>query len=181
MNDNKDAQTPNKAPAEDISAGALLLEDERWMAEALVMAEQGARVDEVPVGAVVVCDGQIIGRGYNQPITSCNPVAHAEMLALQEAAKNLDNYRLLDCTLYVTLEPCTMCSGALVHARIKRVVYGATEPKAGAVESQAQILEHPAMNHCVEHQGGVLSEQCSALLSAFFKRRRAEKKAERKK
>ncbi|RRJ85295.1 tRNA adenosine(34) deaminase TadA [Aestuariirhabdus litorea] len=153
--------------------------DAHWMGLALNEARHAAERDEVPVGAVVVRDGVVVGRGFNQPISSCNPVAHAEILALEEAARTLGNYRLLGCTLYVTLEPCTMCAGALVHSRIDRLVYGATEPKAGAVVSRARVLELETMNHRVEVSGGVRGEECSELISGFFRRRRAQKRAER--
>ncbi|WP_084591503.1 tRNA adenosine(34) deaminase TadA [Gilvimarinus agarilyticus] len=154
-------------------------EDLRWMQEAQALAEQAADNDEVPVGAVVVRDGLIVGRGYNRPIGGCDPTAHAEMMALREAARQLGNYRLNDCTLYVTLEPCTMCVGAMVHARVGRLVYGTTEPKAGVVESQAQLLDAPYFNHSVQVTGGVAREACQQQLSAFFKRRRHEQKQQR--
>lgn len=144
-----------------------------FMRLALAEAEQAAALDEVPVGAVLVLDGKVIGRGFNQPISSNDPSAHAEMVALRQAAQALSNYRLPNSTLYVTLEPCTMCAGLLVHSRIKRLVFGASESKAGAVISRSQILEQPWMNHRIETEGGVLGEECAAMLSAFFKARRA--------
>ncbi|MDO6562799.1 tRNA adenosine(34) deaminase TadA [Amphritea sp. 1_MG-2023] len=148
-----------------------------WMSRALQLAEQAAVVDEVPVGAVVVLDNQMIGEGWNQPISGQDPSAHAEIMALRDAAKNMANYRLSDATLYVTIEPCTMCAGAIVHARIKRVVFGALEPKAGAVVSQSQLFEQPWLNHWPEWTGGVMAESCREAISRFFRRRRAEKKA----
>ncbi|MFZ2288578.1 MAG: tRNA adenosine(34) deaminase TadA [Halopseudomonas yangmingensis] len=143
-----------------------------FMREAIAEARKGAALGEVPVGAVLVRDGQVIGRGFNQPISSHDPSAHAEMVALRAAAAADANYRLPDTTLYVTLEPCTMCAGLLVHSRIRRLVYGASEPRAGAVVSRAQVLAQPWMNHRVEVEGGVLAEECSDLLKTFFRDRR---------
>ncbi|MTI14276.1 tRNA adenosine(34) deaminase TadA [Sansalvadorimonas verongulae] len=154
-------------------------QDEQWMREALALAQLGAAVGEVPVGAVVVHGDKIIGRGYNSPIGRNDPCAHAEILALREAAAHIENYRLVDCDLYVTLEPCGMCTGALVHSRIRRLVYGATEPKAGVVISQDQILESDYLNHTVAVTGGVLADECSTILSDFFKKRRKKKKEEK--
>ncbi len=148
--------------------------DEGWMTHALRLAERGQASGEVPVGAVIVRDGEILGEGWNQPISSHDPSAHAEIVALRAAAAQAQNYRLPGATLYVTLEPCTMCVGALVHARIARLVYGTTEPKAGAVESRAQLLQSPYFNHRLEVQGGVLAEQCQHQLSDFFRQRRAQ-------
>ena len=124
------------------------------------------------MGAVLVQDGKVIGEGFNQPITSLDPSAHAEMVAIRQAATALQNYRLPGTTLYVTLEPCTMCSGLLIHSRIGRLVYGASEPRSGAVASRSQTLDQPWMNHRVQVEGGVLAEECGALLSAFFRERR---------
>lgn len=143
-----------------------------FMREAIAEARKGAALGEVPVGAVLVRDGQVIGCGFNQPISSHDPSAHAEMVALRAAAAADANYRLPDTTLYVTLEPCTMCAGLLVHSRIRRLVYGASEPRAGAVVSRAQVLAQPWMNHRVEVEGGVLAEECSDLLKTFFRDRR---------
>ncbi len=151
-----------------------MIDDALWMEEALVEAAKGRDLDEVPVGAVVVRDGQVIARACNRPISSCNPVAHAEILALQLAAEAIGNYRLVDCDLYVTLEPCTMCAGAIVHSRIRRLVYGALEPKAGAVVSVTQVLEQPQMNHRVAVVGGVLQDRCSEMISDFFRARRQQ-------
>ncbi|WP_252179049.1 tRNA adenosine(34) deaminase TadA [Endozoicomonas sp. 4G] len=154
--------------------------DNLWMREALKEAEKAREKQEVPVGAVVVRGDEIIGRGFNQPISGCNPVAHAEILALQQAAATLNNYRLVDCELYVTLEPCTMCAGAIIHSRVKRVIFGALEPKAGALVSQSRTLELPYMNYRVEMTPGVLEEECSEMISSFFRARREAKKAEKR-
>jgi len=145
-----------------------------FMRLALAEAEQAALLGEVPVGAVLVQEGRVVGRGFNQPIRSHDPSAHAEMVALRQAALGQRNYRLPESTLYVTLEPCTMCAGLLVHSRVKRLVFGASEPKAGAVISRAQVLTQPWMNHRIEVEGGVLAEECAAVLSAFFKARRGQ-------
>lgn len=146
------------------------------MEQALLLAEAAADADEVPVGAILVLDDQIIGSGFNRPISSCDPTAHAEVNALRDAARLVGNYRLLGATMYVTLEPCAMCAGALVHARVARLVYGATEPKAGAVESRQRFFENPWLNHHVESKAGVLQQKCSEQLSAFFRRRRQVKR-----
>lgn len=136
---------------------------------------------EVPVGAVVVKGGQIVGEGFNGCIGLHDPSAHAEMLALRQAGQQLQNYRLVDCTLYVTLEPCAMCAGLLVHSRVQRLVYGAADAKAGACGSVFDLVRHPQLNHQLEVTGGVLAAQCSEQLSAFFRRRRAEQKAQKQK
>lgn len=154
--------------------------DEYWMARALELAAQGASIDEVPVGAVVVRDGKVLGAGFNTPITGCDPTAHAEINALRDASAKVENYRLSGATLYVTLEPCTMCVGAIVHARISRLVYGACEPKAGAVESARRTLDEPNLNWQVATQGGILQDECSQIISDFFSRRRAEIRQRRK-
>lgn len=146
------------------------------MQEALALAAQGATLGEVPVGAVVVQNGEIIGRGFNCPISGHDPSAHAEMVAVRAAAQALGNYRLSGSTLYVTLEPCSMCAGLIVHSRIARVVYGALEPKAGIVQSQGQFFTQAFLNHRVLFEGGVLAEECSTMLSEFFKARRAKAK-----
>lgn len=146
--------------------------DVSWMQEALKLAQQAAGMGEVPVGALVVLDGEIIGRGANQMISSQDPSAHAEITALRDAAARLGNYRLPGATLFVTVEPCTMCAGALVHARIQELVYGAPEPVAGAVASTAKVLDNPALNHRVQVRAGVMAEECSALIKAFFRERR---------
>ena len=152
-------------------------QDEQFMQAAIEQAKLADKKNEVPVGAVVVLDGQIIGRGFNQPISACDPSAHAEVMALRDAAKHIQNYRLINADLYVTVEPCTMCSGAIVHGRIRRVIYGTTEPKAGMAESQGNIFTVPYFNHKVEVMGGVLAQECTDVIQAFFKRRREEKKA----
>ena len=146
--------------------------DELWMEEALRAAQRALEIGEVPVGAVVVCDGKIVGRGWNRNITDSDPSGHAEILALREAGANLGNHRLGECELFVTIEPCAMCAGALVHARIKRLIYGADDPKAGAVQSVLQVLNHPQLNHKMDVQSGVLAGRCADLLQMFFKNRR---------
>ena len=143
------------------------------MREALQLAREAERRGEVPVGAVVVANGEIVGRGCNQPITTNDPTAHAEIVALREAARRIGNYRLTGAALYVTIEPCQMCVGAMIHARIARVVYGAPEPKAGAIESAMRAHEHPSLNHRMTAEGGVLGEECAAVMRAFFASRRS--------
>ncbi len=147
--------------------------DELWMEEALREAQRAYTLGEVPVGAVVVHEGRIIGRGCNRPISSNDPTAHAEVLALREAGQSVGNYRLLDCDLYVTVEPCAMCAGAITHARIRRVIYGAEDSKAGAVHSMLQVLNHPRLNHHAEVTSGVLAARCMDLLQTFFRGRRS--------
>lgn len=154
-------------------------DDRYWMREALARAERAEALGEVPVGAVVVLDDALIGEGWNQPISGCDPTAHAEMLALRDAARRIGNYRLVDATLYVTIEPCTMCAGALVHSRVARLVYGAREPKAGAIDSNGQLLASPWLNFRIDAAGGVLGEECSARIRAFFARRRQQQRAAR--
>jgi len=146
--------------------------DTNFMQEALLLAQQAARLGEVPVGALVVHNGVVIGRGFNQPITSKDPTSHAEIVALRDAAKALDNYRLVDCTLYVTLEPCAMCVGAMLHARLARVVWGAPEPKSGACGSVINLAGESRLNHHTEFAGGVLAEESGEILKAFFRQRR---------
>ena len=148
--------------------------DEGFMRRALELAAEGAGRGEVPVGAVLVIDGKIVGEGFNRPLGSFDPTAHAEIEALRAAAASLGNYRLTGSTLYVTLEPCTMCAGALVHARVARLVYGAAEPRSGAVVSSAQVLDNPALNHRVSITAGVLGEAAATLLRDFFRARRAQ-------
>lgn len=147
--------------------------NEAWMRRALELAARAEAGGEVPVGALVVLNGEIIGQGWNQPIGSHDPTAHAEIVALRAAAAKLGNYRLTGSTLYVTLEPCPMCAGAIVHARILRVVFGAADPLAGAAGSVFNILESAALNHRVQLERGVLAEECGARLKAFFQARRA--------
>jgi tRNA(adenine34) deaminase len=146
--------------------------DVAFMREALTEALRAEALGEVPVGAVVVADGAIVGRGYNQPISSSDPTAHAEIVALRDAARILGNYRLTGVRLYVTVEPCVMCVGALVHARIGTLIYGAPEPKAGAVASAMALLDHPALNHRVEVTPAVLEAECRAVIKRFFQSRR---------
>lgn len=151
--------------------------DELWMEEALRQAQRALEAGEVPVGAVVVCEGKIVGRGFNRNLLDGDPTAHAEMVALRQAAQVIGNHRLLECEMYSTLEPCPMCAGALVHARLRRLVYGADDPKAGAVHSVLPVLSHPALNHRVQVEGGVLAGRCAELLQSFFRDRRAEQKS----
>jgi tRNA(adenine34) deaminase len=146
--------------------------DELWMEEALRAALRALQAGEVPVGAIVVLDGKVIARGWNQNIGANDPTAHAEIVALREAGAALGNYRLGDCDLFATIEPCAMCAGALVHARIKRLVYGADDPKAGAIRSVMQVANHPQLNHAMEVQSGVLAGRCAELVQTFFKNRR---------
>ncbi|WP_299976174.1 tRNA adenosine(34) deaminase TadA [uncultured Pseudoteredinibacter sp.] len=152
-------------------------QDQYWMRYCLRLAEQGAQLGEVPVGAVLVQNNRLLAEAFNQPIGRCDPCAHAEILVLREGGEKLKNYRLSNTSLYVSLEPCSMCAGALVHARVERLIYGASEPKAGAIESQANFLGSDYLNHRVSCVGGVLAQEASEQLSAFFKRRRKEKKA----
>src|SRR5574340_972728 len=148
-------------------------EDFRFMREALDLARQGQELGEVPVGAVGVKDGEIVGRGFNAPISRHDPSAHAEMAALRDAAARLGNYRLPGCELYVTLEPCAMCAGAIMHARIARVVFGARDPKTGVAGSVIDLFAERRLSHHATVEGGVLAEECGALLSRFFASRRA--------
>jgi tRNA(adenine34) deaminase len=161
---------PDNTPASAIPAS-----DEFWMEEALRAAARALELGEVPVGAAVVCNGEIVGRGWNCNLTASDPAAHAEIMALREAGKNIGNHRLIGCEMFVTIEPCAMCAGALVHARVARLVYGATDPKAGAVHSALEVLNHPKLNHTMEVREGVLAGKCSDLLQSFFKARRAAK------
>ncbi len=147
------------------------------MRRALGLAQQAEAIDEIPVGAVVVADNKIIGEGYNQSILRNDPSAHAEMLAIRQAGQQIKNYRLIDCTLYVTLEPCPMCAGLLVHSRINRLVFGTTDLKTGSAGSVYNLTNSDKLNHQLKVEHGVLATECSELLSRFFKRRRAEKKA----
>ena len=150
--------------------------DEFFMREALAQAVLAAQACEVPVGAVVVFNGQVIAQGYNQPISSHDPTAHAEIVALRKAAQLCGNYRLPDCELFVTLEPCVMCVGAMIHARLKRVVFGAAEPKTGACGSVVDLFAQNELNHHTKVSGGMLQDECSALLKAFFSERRKKAK-----
>jgi len=147
------------------------------MRAALELARQAAQAGEVPVGAVVVKDGEIVGRGYNAPISRHDPSAHAEMVALRDAAQHVGNYRLVGCELFVTLEPCVMCVGAMFHARIARVVFGARDPKTGAAGSVFNLFAETRLNHHARTHGGVLAEECGKVLSDFFAMRRTQQKA----
>ena len=147
-------------------------DDERFMREALAGAAVAEAAGEVPVGAVVVSDGAIVGRGFNQPIGTVDPTAHAEIVALRDAGRGVGNYRLVGATLYVTIEPCLMCVGGMVHARVGTLVFGAPEPKAGAIVSTCRAHELPSLNHRIEAVGGVLEEDCRAVIQEFFKPRR---------
>jgi tRNA(adenine34) deaminase len=153
--------------------------DESFMRAALELAHEAWRRGEVPVGAIVVIDGRVAGEGFNQPIGARDPTAHAEIVALRDAARRVGNYRLSGADLYVTIEPCQMCVGAMVHARVARVVYGAAEPKAGAIESAMRAHEHPALNHRLAAVSGVLEDECRAVLQAFFRDRRGREEPER--
>lgn len=154
--------TPSKAGAD----------DERWMRAALAEARRAEELGEVPVGAVVVRQGEIVARGHNRNVIDHDPTAHAEVVALREAGRTLGNHRLSDCELFVTIEPCAMCAGAIVHARFQRLIYGAFDPKAGAVESVMQVVNQPQSNHRMEVDSGVLGAECAALIQEFFRRKR---------
>lgn len=156
----------------DVNAEPFDEQDQHWMAEALLMARRAGLEDEVPIGAVVIREGEIIGRGWNRNIGLHDPSAHAEIMALRDAGKTLGNHRLANCSLYVTLEPCPMCVGAMIHARLDRLIYGATDPKTGAAGGKLDLLGNPAHNHVVRVSGGCLAEDCSALLKDFFRLRR---------
>ncbi len=146
--------------------------DAGWMTLALEQARLAAAAGEVPVGALVIKEGEIIGQGHNRNLLGNDPTAHAEIVALRQAAARVGNHRLSNCTVYATIEPCSMCAGALVHARIARLVYGASDPKAGAVGSVLQVLNHPRLNHRWEITAGVLADKCSEILQEFFRRKR---------
>ncbi|MFZ1830678.1 MAG: tRNA adenosine(34) deaminase TadA [Candidatus Competibacteraceae bacterium] len=148
-------------------------QDRHWMHRALALAQRAAEAGEVPVGAVLVRGGECIGEGWNRPIGACDPTAHAEMVALRAAAAQTGNYRLVDSTLYVTLEPCPMCAGAMVHARVARVVYGAADPRAGAAGTVFDLLRSTVLNHRAAVTGGVVAEECGTLLREFFRARRS--------
>ncbi|KXW57788.1 tRNA adenosine(34) deaminase TadA [Ferrovum myxofaciens] len=148
-------------------------EDEAFMGEALNLAQQAAQAGEVPVGALLVQEGRILGYGHNSPLSACDPSAHAEMQAIRMAARTLNNYRLPECTLYVTLEPCCMCAGVIQHARLKRVVYGAADPKTGACGSVVDLFSDPRLNHHTQILGGVCTEASAELLRSFFRARRS--------
>lgn len=146
--------------------------EELWMEEALRAARRALEAGEVPVGAVIVLEGKIIARGWNRNLTDNDPTAHAEIIALREAAKHLGNHRLGGCDMFVTIEPCAMCAGALIHARLRSLTYGADDPKAGAVHSVLSVLNHPQLNHQLEVRGGVLAGRCAELLQEFFRNKR---------
>lgn len=148
------------------------VDDTRWMRRALDLAAQGEASDEVPVGCVIVLDGQVLGAGWNRPISSSDPTAHAEIVALREAALYIGNYRLTGATLYVTLEPCLMCAGAMIHARIGRLVFGAPDPRRGAINSTTHAFATQGLNHRIEVSGGVLESECAERLRRFFRARR---------
>ena len=150
----------------------MLESDIYWMQKAIALAKEAASQDEVPVGAVLVLDSEIIGHGFNRPIQNSDPTAHAEIIALKMAAARINNYRILKARLYVTLEPCLMCAGAMVHARIDACIFGAFDFKAGAIMSQAKAFDLPFLNHTVAYEGGLLSEECGAILSHFFRGKR---------
>ncbi|MFT4573843.1 tRNA adenosine(34) deaminase TadA [Marinomonas primoryensis] len=152
------------------------MKDQYWMQRALELAAKAASENEIPVGAIIVLNDEIIGEGYNAPISLCDPTAHAEVQAIRMACQKMKNYRLPGATLYVTLEPCSMCAGAMIHARIDRVVYAAMEPKSGVVESQGRFFEAPFLNHKVNVESGVLAETASTQLTQFFQYRREQKK-----
>ena len=143
-------------------------DDLRFMARAMELAREAERAGEVPVGAVIVRDGEIVGEGWNRPISTNDPTAHAEIVAMRAAARQLSTYRLLDTTLYVTLEPCPMCAGAMVHARVKRLVFAATDPRAGAAGTVFNIVQHAQLNHRLDIEGGVMAAECGEMLRAFF-------------
>lgn len=155
-----------------------------WMQKALFLADNAWAINEVPVAALVVRGDDLIAEAWNQPITSCDPTAHAEVVAIRKAAAAIGNYRLIDCELFVTLEPCAMCTGAIIHSRVKRLIYGASEPKAGAIVSRLKLIEEGYGNHYLSVTGGVLEDECSQKLSRFFAQRRQqikEQKLEEKK
>lgn len=160
----------------DLELSAQQDHDEKWMAYALSLADKAESFGEIPVGAVIVKDNKIVAEGWNLSIVNHNACAHAEMMAIQSAGQKTQNYRLIDCTLYVTLEPCAMCAGALVHARIKRLVYGAGDYKTGAAGSVFNLVQSEQLNHQLEVTKGVFAEESATKISAFFKRRRLEKK-----
>jgi tRNA(adenine34) deaminase len=167
-----DQPPTTSSPADDRIPSSTAHSDELFMEEALRAAQRALEMGEVPVGAVVVSNGRIVASGWNQNLSDSDPTAHAEVVALREAGAHLGNHRLEACELFATIEPCAMCAGALVHARIKRLVYGADDAKAGAVHSVMQVLNHPQLNHCMEVKGGVLAGRSAELLQAFFRERR---------
>lgn len=157
---------------EETNGAPIDTQDETWMAEALRLAKKAGSEGEVPIGAVVVRGGQVIGRGWNRNISLHDPSAHAEIMAMRDAGTALENHRLTGCSLYVTLEPCPMCAGAMIHARLARIVFGASDPKTGAAGGKFDILGDPAHNHAAKIEGGCLADECSTLLKDFFRQRR---------
>lgn len=155
-------------------------QDIKFMARAIELAKIAESHNEIPVGAVVTCNGEIIGEGYNQSIKQNDPSAHAEMIAIREAGKNIENYRLIDCTLYVTLEPCPMCAGLLVHSRINKVIYATQDEKTGAAGTVFNLVQNGKLNHQIAVANGLMKDECANILSNFFKRRRNEIKAAKK-
>ncbi len=167
----------NEGPSEESAAEDPLIDwDQMFMRQALKLAEQAMQEDEVPVGAVITQGHRVIGAGWNQREALQDPTAHAEMIAITQAAASLSSWRLEDCTLYVTLEPCPMCAGAIVQSRVPRVVYGAVDPKAGAADSLYRLLDDPRLNHRAQVTGGILGEECGAILSYFFQQKRQQGK-----
>jgi tRNA(adenine34) deaminase len=150
------------------------MSDKDWMQRAFELAEKAKAQGEVPVGAIIVHDNKIIGEGWNQPISSNDPTAHAEIIALRDAGNNIGNYRLIDATMYVTLEPCVMCTGAIVHARLAKLVYAADDPKTGACGSVFNLLQTEELNHKVEIEKGIMEDECRSLIQTFFKDKRAK-------
>src|ERR1022692_4598014 len=159
-----------EASSDELSSDELA-SDELWMEEALRYAQRALEAGEVPVGAVVVCAGRVVGRGWNRNPADCDPTAHAEIVALREAGRNVGNHRLGDCELFATIEPCAMCAGAAIHARVRRLVYGADDPKAGAVHSILQVVNHPNLNHRMEIRGGGLAGRSAEMVRNFFRKR----------
>ena len=153
-----------------------LTEDEKYMKQAIKLAKKAWKIEEVPIGCVIVHEGKVIGRGYNRRTTDKNPLAHAELIAIKKASKKIGDWRLEDCTLYVTLEPCQMCSGAIVQARVKKVVVGSMNPKAGCAGSILNLLQVDRFNHQVELETGILEEECSEMMKSFFKELREKRK-----
>lgn len=150
------------------------MNDIEYMTKAIELARDAWSAGEVPVGAIVILNGEIVGRGFNQPISRHDPSAHAEIMALRDAGKHVGNYRLPECTLYVTLEPCAMCAGAIMHARIKRIVFGTADPKTGAAGSVVDLFKEARLNHHTVIEGGLLADECSELISGFFRERRTK-------
>ena len=153
-----------------------MTQEQKWMQVAINLANHASSIDEIPVGAIIVYENKIIGEGWNQPISSNDPTAHAEIMALRDAGKNIGNYRLPDATMYVTLEPCAMCAGAIVHARLAKLVYAVDDPKIGACGSVLNLLQIDEFNHKVEIENGILEDECRTLIQDFFKEKRVKQK-----